>query len=214
MAANSDRYSGGSSSAYSPLMRSPATNRVLTIRTVLALVLTLLCPPLGVLYMWRAGVFRVRGRAILTAIACVELGIIFALNMPGTALTEIIPTPGSPTRITAVSEGEYVSALSNMDELLGLIDTTQEVAEVTEPTTDGGEIDGLFDANTAQQALTTEEARQQAILDTIVYSVYNGAKFYHVAGTCRDQTNRRALTIREAISEGLKPCGRCNPPTL
>ena len=99
-------------------------------------------------------------------------------------------------------------------EQVTLSDTTQEVAEVTEPTTDGGEIDGLFDANTAQQALTTEEARQQAILDTIVYSVYNGAKFYHVAGTCRDQTNRRALTIREAISEGLKPCGRCNPPTL
>lgn len=202
-----DRYRGGSSAAYSPLMRQPEERRARRVRTVLALALTFLCPPLGILYMWRAGVFDARLRVLLSALAGIELGVIFFLSLPKATLQAALPTPGSPSRVTAVSQTEVVTALSNIDELLGL---AEEPAETTAPET----AEGLLDGQAAQSAEDAAAAQQQAILDTTVYAVNSGAKYYHVSGQCRDQVNRRQLTVREAISEGLKPCSRCNPPRI
>ena len=195
-----DRYSGGSSSAYSALMRQPKEDKSHGVRIVLALALTLVCPPLGIAYAWRAGVFPVAGRVALTAVGCLILCAIFYVSMPNTSPQPITPTPVSPSRITAVSNTDVTTALSNIDSLLGLA----EDPVVTEaPKTE----DQLAEED-------AEAARKEEILNTIVYAVPEDAKYYHVADTCRDQINSRRLTIRDAISEGLQPCGRCNPPVL
>ena len=194
MPTGSDRYRGGTSSAYSPLMRQPEKNAV-AVRVVLAIVLTLVCPPLGILYMWRAGVFPLPGRVALTLLGGLELALIIVWGMPRSQPQSVRPTPVSPARVTAVSNTEVVSALSNIDVLLGR--ATPEPAATVAP------------APVEETAVDSAEA----ILDTVVYSVYEGARFYHVSGECRGQVNRRQLTIRQAIEEGLTACGRCNPPS-
>ena len=45
--------------------------------------------------------------------------------------------------------------------------------------------------------------------DTIVYAVTNNAASYHLFEICDQQENRRALTLRDALNEGLKPCEKC-----
>ena len=194
-----DRYTGGSSSAYSPFMRQPQEDKSHSTRIILALVLTLLLPPLGILYAWRAGVFPLPGRIALTLFALLLTGGIFYATMPDTTPQPITPTPGSPERITAVSETDVTTALSNIDALLGIPEDIV-VAETPAPSLSPEE--------------EAELARQQEILSTVVFAVAEEAKYYHVAPMCRDQENPRQLTIGEAINEGLQPCGRCKPPTL
>ena len=56
-------------------------------------------------------------------------------------------------------------------------------------------------------------AEQEAILHTIVYSVYgNGARYYHKNSVCGTQSNRRELTVEEAMAEGMGACPDCDPP--
>ena len=53
----------------------------------------------------------------------------------------------------------------------------------------------------------------EEINNTIVYAVNSGAKYYHAVQVCGNQSNRRSLTVREAILEGLGACSDCNPPS-
>ena len=50
--------------------------------------------------------------------------------------------------------------------------------------------------------------------DTIVYRLGSGKK-YHTA-TCSTLSGKEPteLTLAEAVSSGLEPCSKCNPPTL
>ena len=45
--------------------------------------------------------------------------------------------------------------------------------------------------------------------DSIVYAVTNNASSYHLYEICDMQENRRALTLRDAMNEGLQPCSKC-----
>ena len=49
-------------------------------------------------------------------------------------------------------------------------------------------------------------------MNTTVYSVFRGAKYYHVSTVCGNQSNGRELTVQEAIMEGMAACPNCNPP--
>ena len=57
-----------------------------------------------------------------------------------------------------------------------------------------------------------QAAKEEAILNTKVYSVYSGARLYHSSTVCGTQSNRRPLTVEEALGEGLGACPDCNPP--
>ncbi len=201
---SSDRYRGGSSSASSAYMRRPNENNALTARAAIAFVLTIVCAPLGILYMWRAGVFRVRGRVLMTLIGAVVMVFVFSLASPETEAQPVLPTASKPQAIALVSEDESATALSNMDQLLGLAPAPDAAVPVP--------AEGAVDP-AAQQPVQDDQAAQEAeLLNTTVYAVYNGAQNYHTEGTCGTQTNRRQLTIQEALDEGLTPCTRCNPP--
>ena len=167
---SSDRYRGGSSSASSAYMRRPNQKNALTARALIAFVLTIVCAPLGILYMWRAGVFRVRGRVLMTLVGAVVMAFVFSLASPEAQLQPAQPTASKPQPITLTSEDESITALSNMDQLLGLAPAPGSVAPA-DP--------GIAPVDEAQQAQDEAAAQQAEILSTTVYAVYNGAQNYH-----------------------------------
>jgi len=191
--------SNSGSSAYTPNMNAP-TRQKKGSRALTALLLTILLPPIGLIYLWREGVFRTRGRMVLTCIATLEMALFFALVMPADDLNMEAPMPVVPVAATIAPDDGVVTALSNIDQLLAQQQAERDAAAgvvTPEPTQD----------NAAYMA------EQQAILDTTVYSVYgNGARYYHKDSVCGTQSNRRPLTVREAMNEGMGACAQCNPP--
>ena len=90
----------------SPSMRAPSAPRTRVPRTALSLALCLLLPPIGLAYLWRLGVFRPRGRMLLTALATVEMAVFAALMMPRATLESApLPVPGTPARVTPRAGG-------------------------------------------------------------------------------------------------------------
>lgn len=182
----------------------PSKERALSLRGVGGLVLTLLLPPLGLFYLWSQGVFRTRGRMLVTTLATVEMAALVVLLTPKQELTPRAPVPAAPALVTAAPEGETLNALSNIEQLL----YEQQLAKIEEQ---GGSARDLL---TEEEKLDLVNAENEAIYETIVYSVYGEAVYYHATKVCKTQTNGRELTVRDALREGLQPCPNCNPPTV
>lgn len=198
MSARNER--GGS---YTSNLRMPGSARRPN-RGIFSLILCLLCPPLGLMLIWRLGVFRPRGRMLLTCLAMVEMSVAAVLMIPKAVLETAPVMPAAPSRVTPAPESDVLTALSTMDEIL----YQQQLQQVIEQ--GGSEADLLSDEERQAQL----QAEQEEILNTIVYCVNSGAKLYHAAPTCGNQSNRRSLTIREAKLEGLGACPDCNPPVV
>lgn len=189
-------------SAYTPNMGAPAKKKRGN-RALGGFLLTLILPPIGIAYLWRRGVFRTRGRMLLTALATVEMAVLLACFLPRPKLVMEVPVASLPAAVTVAPDDGIVTALSNIDQLLAQEQAEQAALEATqEPTLSEEEA-----AAAAQRA-----AEQEAIYNTTVYSVYSNASYYHASPVCGTQENNRALTVREALSEGLGACRNCNPP--
>ena len=194
-----ERNSDTHGSAYTPNMDTPERTRRSN-RALGGLLLTLLLPPIGIAYLWRRGVFRTRGRVLLSCVATIEMAVLLALLLPTAELSQEAPMAHLPVAVTIAPDDGIVTALSNIDQLLAQQQAADAAAAATEvPLTD-------------EEAEAQHAAEQEAILNTIVYSVYSNAKYYHAAEICGTQSNRRALTIREAMNEGMGACKNCNPP--
>lgn len=194
-----ERNTATHGSAYTPNMDTPERTRRSN-RALGGLLLTLLLPPIGIAYLWRRGVFRTRGRVLLSCVATIEMAVLLALLLPTAELSQEAPMAHLPVAVTIAPDDGIVTALSNIDQLLAQQQAADAAAAATEvPLTD-------------EEAEAQHAAEQEAILNTIVYSVYSNAKYYHAAEICGTQSNRRALTIREAMNEGMGACKNCNPP--
>ena len=185
-------------SSYTPNVQMPGSSKPRPNRAIFCLLLCLLAPPLGLAFLWRVGVFRPRGRALITALATVEMTLLAVLIMPKPTVKAELPVPGTPARVTSAPDSEVLTALSNMDEIL----RAQQAAENPDATTGPSLIEQL------QQ----EQDERDEIMNTVVYSVYSGAVYYHATTVCGNQSNRRELTVAEAMAEGLGACPDCNPP--
>ena len=194
-----ERNAATHGSAYTPNMDTPEKTRS-NKRALGSFLLTLLLPPIGIAYLWRRGVFRTRGRMLLTGIATLEMAAVLLCILPTPQLVQDMPVPHLPLAATVAPDDGIVSALSNIDQLLAQEQAAEAAASVTpEPLTD-------------EEAAAQHAAEQEAILNTTVYSVYTNAKYYHATEICGTQSNRRALTIRDAMNEGMGACPNCNPP--
>ena len=194
-----ERNAATHGSAYTPNMDTPEKTRS-NKRALGSFLLTLLLPPIGIAYLWRRGVFRARGRMLLTGIATLEMAAVLLCILPTPQLVQDMPVPHLPLAATVAPDDGIVSALSNIDQLLAQEQAAEAAASVTpEPLTD-------------EEAAAQHAAEQEAILNTTVYSVYTNAKYYHATEICGTQSNRRALTIRDAMNEGMGACPNCNPP--
>lgn len=173
-------------------------------RVIFALALCILLPPLGLVYIWRLGIFPMRGRALMSVVSCIVMVIVFSTgffgikdwsSMPPT----VNPVPGMAVAVTAHPDDETINALSNIDDIISM-GMSNSPDDTISPD--------------ATPMLTQEQqlAQQQEVLNTIVYSVHRGAKYYHVNTVCGNQSNGRALTVAEAIAENMGACPNCDPP--
>ena len=100
------------------LIRRPTKARAISARGLGVIILLILLPPAGLLVLWRMGVFRARGRMLLTALATVEMTLLVVLLTPRPALTSQLPLPVAPQAVTQAPETDNLSALYNIEELL------------------------------------------------------------------------------------------------
>ena len=192
-------------SGYTAGVERPSAERAITLRGLVGLVLTVLLPPLGLFLLWRYGIFRARGRMLLTTLATVEMTALVVLMTPHQELTPRMPVPAPPALVTPSPTEEVLTALYNSEELVYQNKLEQVKAA-------GGTERDLL---TEEEKLEIANDETEAIYDTIVYSVYGSeAVYYHATKVCRTQTNGRELTVRDALREGLEPCPNCNPPTV
>ena len=194
------RSNSDHSSAYTPNMETPSSGRKSN-RGILGLVLTLLCPPAGLAFLWRRGVFRTRGRMLITVLATLEMTLLFVLLMPEQEIITDLPIPVAPVAVTAAPRDDVTSALSNIEQVLA----AQQAEMGIEPD---------VKATLSPEQRAEQAAKEEEILNTKVYSVYSGARLYHSSTVCGTQSNRRELTVREAMAEGMGACKDCNPPVL
>lgn len=189
------------SSAYSHV-KNPTPKRVITLRGLIGLILSILLPPVGLYILWRNGIFRKRGRMLISLISTAEMLLICLLMMPKSEdISTLHPATMVPPAVTTAPESDTMTALSNIEQII----YDQQVKE-------GIMTEQKQDVN----VVTAEEqnAQREAMLETVVYSVFNNARFYHNSEQCDGQTNKRTLTLREAMQEGLGACPNCNPPKL
>ena len=183
----------------------PSAERAMSLRGAVGLLLTVLLPPVGLFFLWQQGVFRTRGRLLLTGLATLELMGTVVLPTPPQELTPRMPVPAPPALVTASPTEEVLTALYNSDELVYQNKLEQVKAA-------GGTERDLL---TEEEKLELANDETEAIYNTLVYSVYGDeAVYYHATKVCRTQTNGRELTVRDALREGLEPCPNCNPPTV
>ena len=148
-------------------------------------VLCLVLPPVGALLTWRAKKLELTIRGALTTTALLSCTFIFCLLMrSGTTLPDIRPVPATPQTI-----GHNASV-------------AVYATEVPAPPAAVPAIPSATDAPAVQESGELTD-------DTIVYAVTNNAASYHLYEVCGQQENRRALTLREALNEGLAPCENC-----
>lgn len=178
------------------------SGRSVSNRGILGLILAILLPPVGLFYLWRAGVFRTRGRMLISIISTIEMMAVCLLLIPKQEMISYLPAPQTPPAVTVAPASDTLNALSNIEQLL----YEQQLAEVLAA---GGSEEDLM---TDEELMAIQDAERQEVLNTIVYAVHRGAIKYHAIPICGNQSNNRELTVREAQQEGLAVCTDCNPP--
>ncbi len=168
------------------------------------LLLTALCvllPPVGVALLWHAKKITLPIRAGLSGAGFLSMLLIFFLIMrPGSQTQEILPSASIP---------QYVG--------YGQVAAVQEPVAPVQPVQPiQSEVPAMPDAapaipqETAPAATGTPGGLTE---NTVVFAVTNNASNYHLNQICDTQTNNRALTVSEALNEGLTPCEKCIPAT-
>lgn len=190
-------------STYTPNMGRPSERKKRN-RSLPTILLCVLIPPVGLALLWRKGVFMMRGRVLLTAISTIEMACVFALLLPPSVIQPEVPVASVPVAVTTAPDDGTTTALTNLEQVLAERARAEAEANGEEPPVDENDPE-------AQEKLRQE---QEAILNTTVYAVYNNAKMYHAREVCGTQSNRRQLTVQEALLEGLGACPNCNPPVF
>ena len=126
MQGNGDgRYRGGASNAYSPNMERPGRKSGGGRRTALKVVLCVLLPPVGLVWIWRTASFATRGRVLASVLAFASMLVMCLPLFPGRQATPVTPQAAAPVAATHAPEEDVVTALSNIEEVL----LQQEAAE-------------------------------------------------------------------------------------
>lgn len=159
---------------------------------ILLTILSAFLPPLGVLLTWRTSSrINIAVRAALSALATVSMTIIFCLLLrPGNSDSAIRPVPVVP-------------------EMAGYGVVSVDEPDIPEPTY---VVPAAPDAVAPAEAPSAPEATDEPgalTPETTVYAVTNNASSYHLYEICETQMNNRALTLQQALDEGLTPCEKC-----
>lgn len=191
MSASQKKRRGMSSPGIADRRRSSGVSAT----SVIAMILCVVLPPVGLVMLWRMGMFKPAGRLLFSTVALISLVVMFSLLRSGATPmpSTIAPVPNIPAlRTVSPSKVKYVDKVIT------------EAKETPTPVPYDEEI---------EYAVYVTPAPTQDVGSIMVYAVFDKPVYYHADSMC-GQTNRRTLTVAEAVSEGLLPCGRCNPPTF
>ena len=112
------RFTKANTAGYTAGVERPSKQRAVSVRGVVGIVLTLLVPPVGLFFLWSQGVFRTRGRMLLTTLATLAMAVCFVQLTPHQELAVQRPIPAPPAAVTPAPEGENLTALYNIEELI------------------------------------------------------------------------------------------------
>ncbi len=154
------------------------------------LILCVLLPPLGILCAWRSRRMTFPLRLILSGAGFISMTLIFFLLMrPAEEVSTIRPTPALP------QTAGYGTAQTDNTSV-----TQTDEAIPAQP-------DAVTPSNSYSEPLIQNSG--ELTEDSIVFAVTNNASSYHLYEICDLQQNNRALTLRDALNEGLQPCAKC-----
>ena len=167
----------------------------LSAASIAAIVFCVLIPPVGLVMLWHRGMFKLRGRMLFTAVAFLCMVIMFSILRTGEtpAPSDIAPVPYVPSLVTVSPD-----KVKHVDSVITQVETTPTPVPYDEM---------------VDYAVYVTPAPTQDVGSVVVFAVFDNPVYYHADSMC-GQTNRRTLTVAEAVAEGLEPCKRCNPPTF
>lgn len=165
-------------------------------RVVVLALLSLALPPLGMLFCWRSDQVNLPGKAALSVVAVFSLTVMLCFSMGGSAREEILPAPVTP-EVAGYAQPKPVEA------------PAMATASPADPSGGTGGVDNGYGLPVDPADMP---AQATVVPEITVYTVRSNATLYHAQDSCEGQVNRRALTLAEAIAEGLTPCPNCNPP--
>lgn len=152
-----------------------------------------LLPPVGALLAWRTNRLSLLVRNAFSVLALASMTLIFCLTLrPGNPESSARPMPSVPDKV-----GYGVVAA----------DDSYLLPEPTYAVPASPDAIAPADASVSNPAATEEPGGLTP--DTTVFAVTNNASSYHLYEICGTQTNNRALTLQQALNEGLKPCENC-----
>lgn len=174
-------------------------------------------PPLGVAYMWAMQRCSMRSRIAISIVAgallfC-ECYMVFYNSARIPDPTVFTPGAGSvyaPVSATYEPTAEPDATDVPYDVVIAPGTTATPDAQATSdsdafvPSGDEVQVDG------SQESFVPSNTTASG--DTQVYTS-EGSVFYHAAASCGDKTYDTALTLAQALENGLSPCNRCNPPS-
>ncbi len=179
----------------------------------------LLVPPLGMAYMWSMQRYSMRTRVALSVVASAllfcECYLMFYRSACIPEPTVFTPGTGSvyapasatyePTSVPGATDTPY--------DVVVAPDSTANTGTLVTPAPDefvpsGEEVQVGGDAD----VFVPNDTAAPATGDTQVYTS-EGSLFYHASSTCGDKSYGTAITLPDALANGLAPCNRCNPPS-
>ncbi len=216
---------GEQKGSYTPNFRAPGRRSIVKLsrHTLVQILLILLLPPVGLAVLWRSSRFPMRGRVVLSALAVISMTAMFSLFLSWQTPDPVMPTPAAPAPAASPTfpmRGRVVlSALAviSMTAMFSLFLSWQTPDPVMPTPAAPAPAASPTPAPTPVPTPTPEptEAPTPAPTPTVyVYAVRKNASQYHKSNKCGSQTNRRKLTLDEALEEGLEPCPDCNPPVI
>ncbi len=162
------------------------------------LFLSLVLPPVGLLFAWHSKRLSVLGRMASSLCALAVLTGAFVLLGDNSSTKGMLPTPQTP-------------ALPGYGNAAQTAEPALDPYGAGAPIDEGYQItygDGTTESTYTQDGELPIDPLSQV---TIVYAVTNNAQYYHSQQVCEMQNNSRALILQDAIAEGLQPCSKCYP---
>ncbi|HIS92944.1 MAG TPA: hypothetical protein IAA84_08025 [Candidatus Alectryocaccomicrobium excrementavium] len=105
------------SSIYSRAVREPPQEKPLSTRGIVALVLLLALPPVGIAFVWRMRVFLPRGRTLLTVLSTLVLVAMVSAVMPVSHMPLVTPSPSLPESFSQASNTQAEADMSRITQL-------------------------------------------------------------------------------------------------
>jgi hypothetical protein len=142
--------------------------------------LIVLLPPLGILFSLKSKYTNIRAKLVFTSISACSMFIMLCFILGGRAAETIKPNPVPPRSV-----GYMV------------------------PTPAPAAPGAAAPADWSDDAAREDEPTAPPTDSITVFSVRNNAVLYHGADICNGQSNRRSLSLTNALAEGLAPCPKC-----